>query len=87
MAGGWCRPRAEQLPWLVPEASELPRRLPGGLLMGFGGTVAGGCDIGNALTDLSILSLNSLVAAAGILFGISPAGRLRIRMAKVDATP
>ncbi|MBI2091128.1 MAG: YeeE/YedE family protein [Deltaproteobacteria bacterium] len=45
--------------WQVAEARDLPRRFVGGLLMGFGGTVAGGCNIGNALTGLSILSLNS----------------------------
>jgi hypothetical protein len=57
--------------WQVPEAPELPRRFVGGLLMGFGGTVAGGCNIGNALTGLSILSLNSLLATGGILLGVA----------------
>lgn len=61
--------------WQMPDAAELPRRFFGGLLMGFGGTVAGGCNIGNALTGLSILSLNSLVATAGILLGLSLAVR------------
>lgn len=39
--------------------------------MGSGGTVSGGCNIGNALTGLSILSLNSLLATAGILVGVA----------------
>lgn len=63
--------------WQVPEAPEVPRRFLGGMLMGFGGTVAGGCNIGNALTGLSILSLNSLVATAGIFLGLSLAVRAR----------
>jgi hypothetical protein len=37
--------------------------------MGIGGTVAGGCNIGNALTGLSALSTHSLVATAGIVLG------------------
>jgi len=38
--------------------------------MGFGGTLAAGCNIGNALTGLSILSLNSFVATASIVVGL-----------------
>jgi len=45
--------------------------------MGFGGTLAGGCNIGNALTGLSILSLNSLVATASILLGLALAVRVQ----------
>ena len=63
--------------WQVPEAPEFLRRFLGGLLMGFGGTLAGGCNIGNALTGLSILSLNSLVATASILLGLALAVRVQ----------
>ncbi len=62
--------------WHFPEARELPRRFLGGLLMGFGGTVAGGCNIGNALTGLSILSLSSLLATGGILLGVALGARV-----------
>jgi Sulphur transport len=57
--------------WQVPELLEFARRFLGGLLMGFGGTLAGGCNIGNALTGLSILSLNSFVATASIVVGLA----------------
>ena len=57
--------------WQVPVVSEFPRRLLGGFMMGFGGTLAGGCNIGNALTGLSILSLNSIVATASIVGGLA----------------
>ena len=63
--------------WQVPEARELPRRFVGGLLMGFGGTISGGCNIGNALTGLSILSLNSLLATGGILLGVALGARVQ----------
>ena len=57
--------------WQVPDASEFPRRFLGGFMMGFGGTLAAGCNIGNALTGLSILSLNSFVATASIVIGLA----------------
>ena len=63
--------------WQLPEARELLRRVLGGLLMGFGGTVSGGCNIGNALTGLSILSLNSLLATGAILLGLALAVRVQ----------
>lgn len=40
-------------------------------MMGIGGTLAAGCNIGNALTGLSILSLNSVVATGGIIVGLA----------------
>jgi hypothetical protein len=58
-----------RLGWRAPGAPELARRFGGGCLMGIGGTVAGGCNIGNALTGLSALSTHSLVATAGIVLG------------------
>ncbi|MBI4526641.1 MAG: YeeE/YedE family protein [Deltaproteobacteria bacterium] len=70
--GSWLSARSKGTArWQVPEAPELARRFCGGLLMGFGGTVAGGCNIGNALTGLSVLSLNSLVATVCILLGLA----------------
>lgn len=82
--GGFCMHsafrqilRGERSSWQVPEAPEFLRRFLGGLLMGFGGTLAGGCNIGNALTGLSILSLNSLVATASILLGLALAVRVQ----------
>ena len=76
--GSWLSARSRGTArWQVPEAPELLRRFLGGLLMGFGGTLAGGCNIGNALTGLSILSLNSLVATASILLGLALAVRVQ----------
>jgi hypothetical protein len=44
-----------------------------------GGTLAGGCNIGNALTRLSVLAVNSVLAtlamAGGVPLGASPFGR------------
>ena len=68
--GTWLSARLRgPVTWRAPAPSELPRRFLGGLLMGSGGTLAAGCNIGNALTGLSILAVNSLIATAGIAAG------------------
>lgn len=48
--------------------------------MGFGGTLAAGCNIGNALTGLSIFSLNSFVGTASIVAGLVLAVRMQERI-------
>ncbi len=45
------------------------QRFAGGLLMGIGGTLAAGCNIGNGLTGFSILATQSVVAIAFIALG------------------
>lgn len=76
--GSWISARSKGTArWQATEARELLRRFVGGLLMGFGGTVAGGCNIGNALTGLSILSLNSLLATGGIFLGVALGARVQ----------
>jgi len=74
--GAWMSARARgPLVWSVPSGSEAWRRFIGGLLMGVGGTLAGGCNIGNAFTGLALLALNPLLATAGILLGLWLASR------------
>jgi uncharacterized membrane protein YedE/YeeE len=52
-----------------PDPSRIPHYIIGGLFMGVGGTVAGGCNIGQGLSGVSTLSTSSLLAAAGIFTG------------------
>ncbi len=47
----------------------LGQRFIGGVLMGVGGTLAAGCNIGNGLTGFSILATQSVVAIAFIALG------------------
>ena len=76
--GSWLSARSKGTArWQLPAVQELPRRFVGGLLMGFGGTVSGGCNIGNALTGISILSLNSLLATGAILLGVALGARVQ----------
>ena len=75
--GAWASARAQgPVSWRMPACAELGPRLGGGLLMGIGGTLAAGCNIGNALTGLSILAVNSIIATVGIFVG----GALAIRI-------
>ncbi len=36
---------------------------------GMGGTLAAGCNVGNALTGLSVLAVNSIIATAAMFVG------------------
>ncbi len=56
--------------WVKPDSNHLCHILMGGLLMGVGAIVAGGCNIGNGLTGLSVLSVRSLIAVIAIFAGM-----------------
>lgn len=70
--GGW-RVRGEA-------PLRLARLLVGGVLLGAGGWVAGGCNLGHGLSGLSQLSLSSMLATGSMALGVLGARRLaRIR--------
>lgn len=81
--GAWLSARAQgAAAWRRPPWPVMSRRFAGGILMGLGGTLAAGCNIGNALTGLSVLALNSVVATAAIVAGAAVAlGAAGIRRA------
>jgi hypothetical protein len=68
LAGRW-RPS-------VPDAARAARALAGGLLMGAGGSLAHGCNIGHGLTGLPLLSLGSALATAAMAAGALGTWRL-----------
>ncbi len=53
----------------LPQAGRTLQALAGGLLMGFGAQVAGGCNIGHSFTGLSVLALSSVTTTAFIIIG------------------
>lgn len=69
----------------LPDAPRAARALAGGALMGAGGSVAHGCNIGHGLTGLPLLSLGSAVATASMAAGalltwrlvVAPSRRIR----------
>jgi uncharacterized protein len=61
---------AGEFRWIPPAGDRVGAYLVGGILMGFGAMIAGGCNIGQGLTGLSTLSVTSLLAVFGIFAGM-----------------
>lgn len=55
--------------WRVATARQLVTIMAGGIMMGFGAVLAGGCNIGQALTGFATLSVGSIVATVAIIAG------------------
>jgi len=53
----------------LPDAARLVRQSGGGLAMGLGASIAGGCNIGHSITGVSTLGLGSIVATLFIMLG------------------
>lgn len=56
-------------PLRLPDGARAGRAAMGGVLMGFGGTIAHGCNIGHGVTGLPLLSLGSIVAVSAMAAG------------------
>ncbi|MDA8432361.1 MAG: YeeE/YedE family protein [Nitrospiraceae bacterium] len=59
----------KEFKWKIPPATEMLTVLGGSILMGFGAVCAGGCNVGQALTGFSTLSIGSIVATIFIILG------------------
>lgn len=55
--------------WRVPDATTLGRSAVGGVLMGVGAALAGGCTIGNALVETALFSYQGWVSLAAMIAG------------------
>ncbi len=55
--------------WKAPPVGELLTVFGGSLMMGFGAVCAGGCNVGQALTGFTTLSIASIVASIFIVLG------------------
>jgi uncharacterized membrane protein YedE/YeeE len=62
--------------WVTPAGNRIGAYLGGGAMMGVGAIFAGGCNIGQGLTGVATLSLQSMLAAVGILVGMGLVLRL-----------
>ena len=56
--------------WRAPGAQRLLQALGGGLMMGMGAGIAGGCNIGHGLTGVPLFGLSSLTATLSIILGV-----------------
>jgi len=63
----------------LPDRARAVRALGGGVLMGVGGNLAHGCNIGNGLTGVPLLSLGSMLATGAMALGAAATWRLAIR--------
>jgi uncharacterized protein len=63
-------------PLRLPDGARAARAVAGGLLMGLGGNIAHGCNIGHGFTGISLLSLGSLLATAAMAAGAVATWRL-----------
>ena len=55
--------------WRVPDASTILRSAGGGVAMGVGAALAGGCTIGNSLVETSLFSYQGWVSLVAIMLG------------------
>ena len=60
---------AGEFRWRVPDATTILRSAGGGVAMGVGAALAGGCTIGNSLVETSLFSYQGWVSFAAIMLG------------------
>lgn len=80
LAGGWASAMARrEFRWEgFGDVRDLAQHLGGAALMGAGGVLAIGCSIGQGLSGLSVLSIGSVIAVAGIVVGAVLALRYQV---------
>jgi len=59
----------KEFKWVVPDAPTMVKVFCGGLIMGFGAVLGGGCNVGHGLTGFSTLAISSIVATLFIILG------------------
>jgi len=68
--GAFLSARAlKEFKWVVPDAQTMVKVFLGGLVMGFGAVLGGGCNVGHSLTGFSTLAMASVVATMFIILG------------------
>lgn len=87
VAGGTLAARTAGGFWLRGEDPVRYLQLAaGGLLLGAGGWIAGGCNLGHGLSGVAQLNVSSLVVVAAMVAGVWVAGLGASRVAKRSAT-
>lgn len=70
----------------VPDATTAVRSVAGGLLMGVGASLAGGCTVGNGMVETSLFSFQGWVALVFIAVGIGVGAKFWLKPAKPAKT-
>jgi hypothetical protein len=78
--GAFVAARAHgEFKWRAPGPQRTLQALGGGVVMGIGAAIAGGCTVGHSLTGASTLSLTSITASVGIIAGVWSAAAVLFR--------
>jgi len=56
--------------WKAPSPERIAQQLGGGIIMGVGASIAGGCNIGHGLTGISTLAVSSITATIFTILGV-----------------
>jgi hypothetical protein len=71
IAGAYVAARAHgEFAWRAPGPLRLLQALGGGVMMGTGAGIAGGCNIGYGLTGVPLFGLSSVTATVSIVLGV-----------------
>lgn len=74
--------------WRVPDAATMVRSAAGGVVMGVGASLAGGCTIGNALVETSLFSYQGWASLVTMILGTWIGARVFLtRPRRTGATP
>ncbi|RIL39786.1 YeeE/YedE family protein [Staphylococcus equorum] len=60
---------AKEFKWRMPDKKTIRNSVIGGVCMGFGDSVAGGCSIGNGLVETATMSWKGWIALASMILG------------------
>jgi hypothetical protein len=71
----------------MPKPGRAAAQFGGGLMMGFGAAVAGGCNIGHGITGISSLALASVAATVFAILGVWTMTGFVYRMSRRKVTP
>jgi hypothetical protein len=86
LAGGWLGARQNGTVALnAPKPAVLLKRFAGGLGLGIGASIAGGCTVGQGLTGLALLAPSSFVVMAAIFGGSTVAALIGRRLEAVSS--
>ncbi|MEJ5920317.1 YeeE/YedE thiosulfate transporter family protein [Corynebacterium sp. H78] len=69
----------------VPDATQSGRSVVGGIFMGVGAALAGGCTVGNGMVQTSLFSYQGWAALAAITVGVGVAAKLWLKPASAQA--
>lgn len=70
----------------VPDAKAASRSVVGGVMMGVGASLAGGCTVGNGMVQTSLFTVQGWVALLCIALGVGLAAKIWLRPATVPAS-